>query len=92
MIGCRLCEKLGRIDDRWLENKRFWRAQMVTKDEMVKCNYCGRLVKPEKPSSRLAILFYLLGLLPGIVYTIRSRRRPATICPYCGLDVYKDYT
>jgi len=66
--------------------------KMVTKDEMVKCNYCGRLVKPEKPSSRLAILFYLLGLLPGIVYTIWSRRRPATICPYCGLDVYKDYT
>jgi primosomal protein N' len=58
---------------------------------LVKCANCGREVEPQKPSFGCfwAILWFAIGILPGIIYIIYNRSKPAVICPACGINAYK---
>lgn len=59
---------------------------------MVKCVHCGREVLPQKPGFGClwAVLFFMLGIIPGVIYVVYNRSKPANRCPACGKNAYKE--
>ena len=58
---------------------------------LVRCANCGNEVEPQKPKLGClwAIFWFIIGIIPGIIYIIWNRSKPATICPACGHNAYR---
>lgn len=57
---------------------------------IVRCAHCGREVEAVKPGFGCgwAFLWFLLGIIPGVIYIIYNRTKVADKCPACGKNVY----
>lgn len=57
---------------------------------MIKCNYCGREVIPQKRYSLLLmILLFILGIVPGLIYLVFINIKTPNKCPKCKRNVYQ---
>ncbi|HEX9732611.1 MAG TPA: hypothetical protein VGG06_11580 [Thermoanaerobaculia bacterium] len=60
--------------------------RLVTGED-IRCQNCGRRGWPDRHTpgnGALELLLWLLGLVPGLVYTIWRRRNRGWICALCG--------
>jgi hypothetical protein len=53
------------------------------------CGYSGQARKEARGSSLVAVLLFLLGIVPGVLYLI-FRRGYRYYCPKCGLQIAAD--
>ena len=55
------------------------------------CEHCERPIIPvrKKVSLLLALILFLLGFIPGIVYLIIATERDPIYCPICKNTYYK---